>query len=67
MRISTVLTLVFTLLVSGWSFAESREDVAWKMIKQGALVVDVRTDQEFVGGHLDDAILIPHQHCASVC
>jgi len=30
------------------------------MISQGALVIDVRTDQEYLAGHLEDAILIPH-------
>lgn len=33
---------------------------AWAAIGQGALLVDVRGEQEFQGGHLDGAINIPH-------
>lgn len=31
---------------------------AWPMIESGALVVDVRSAEEFAGGHLDGAIRI---------
>ena len=31
---------------------------AWPMIENGALVIDVRSAQEFAGGHLDGAIRI---------
>ena len=31
---------------------------AWPMIQDGALVIDVRTKEEFAGGHLDGAINI---------
>ena len=31
---------------------------AWPMIENGALVVDVRSEKEFAGGHLDGAINI---------
>lgn len=33
---------------------------AWPMIENGALLVDVRTEQEFVAGHLEGAINIPY-------
>ncbi len=61
MRFISCSMLLLSLLVSGFTVAESRESVAWKMIDQGALLIDVRTDREYVGGHLVDAILIPHQ------
>ena len=32
---------------------------AWTKIDSGALLIDVRTQQEFDAGHLDEAILIP--------
>ena len=35
-------------------------DEAWKKIKEGALVVDVRTPAEFNAGHLENALNIPH-------
>ncbi len=33
---------------------------AWPMIENGALLVDVRTAQEYVAEHLEGAINIPH-------
>ncbi|WP_394126621.1 rhodanese-like domain-containing protein [Vibrio hepatarius] len=36
-------------------FATERADIGWEWIEQGALVVDVRTPQEFADGHLDNA------------
>lgn len=34
---------------------------AWKKINAGALLVDVRTPEEFAAGHLPNAINIPHE------
>jgi phage shock protein E len=34
---------------------------AWPMIEQGALLIDVRTREEFAQGHLDGALNIPYQ------
>ena len=34
---------------------------AWPMIEQGALVIDVRTREEFAQGHIDGALNIPWQ------
>lgn len=39
--------------------ASERAVEAWKLIEQGALLVDVRTPQEFSAGHLDNAINFP--------
>jgi phage shock protein E len=44
---------------------ESQEAKAWRLIEEGALVVDVRTPEEFAGGHLDNAVLIPHDQVPS--
>ena len=33
---------------------------AWKLIKAGAVVVDVRSGEEFATGHLEQALNIPH-------
>ena len=60
MRLLSIMTLFVSLLISGLSFAESREEIALNMINKGALLIDVRTDREYVDGHLKDAILIPH-------
>ncbi|MEH6472770.1 MAG: rhodanese-like domain-containing protein [Halopseudomonas sp.] len=61
MRFISWSVLLLSLLISNLTFAESREAVAWKMIDEEALLIDVRTDQEYVDGHLVDAILIPYQ------
>ena len=34
---------------------------AWPMIEQGALVIDVRTTEEFEQGHVEGALNIPYQ------
>ncbi len=34
---------------------------AWPMIERGALLIDVRTSEEFAQGHIDGAINIPWQ------
>ena len=39
----------------------TREAVAWEMIADGALLVDVRTPAEFESGHLDGALNISHE------
>lgn len=38
----------------------SREVQGWNLISMGALLVDVRTPEEFSAGHLEGAINIPH-------
>ena len=35
-------------------------DKLLEKIKEGAILIDVRTKQEFLEGHLDGAILIPY-------
>lgn len=46
-------------LSAGSALASQRADAAWELIESGALVVDVRTPEEFAQGHLDNAINIP--------
>lgn len=46
-------------LPAGSALASQRADAAWKLIESGAMVVDVRTPEEFAQGHLDNAINIP--------
>lgn len=33
---------------------------AWPMIEEGALLLDVRSEQEFSEGHIDGAVNVPH-------
>ena len=41
------------------------QEEAWTAIRGGALLVDVRSQQEFDQGHLEGAVLIPHDEIAS--
>lgn len=38
---------------------------AWQMINNGALIIDVRTPEEFNQGHLDNAVNIPYERISS--
>ena len=33
---------------------------AWRLIDDGALVIDVRSPEEYADGHLDGAVNVPH-------
>ncbi len=41
------------------AIASERAATAWQLVESGALLVDVRTPNEFAQGHLDHAINIP--------
>ena len=45
-------------LHAGWAGAD--EPDVWRMIGEGALVIDVRSPDEFAAGHLDAALNIAH-------
>ncbi len=62
-----VLMIVAAVLVAGFFVMSqtranetSREARGWELIAQGALLVDVRTPEEFASGHLENAVNIPH-------
>ncbi|MDH3583073.1 MAG: rhodanese-like domain-containing protein [Phycisphaerae bacterium] len=40
--------------------AKPVEKVAWEQVRTGALLIDVRRDDEFAAGHIDGALHIPH-------
>ena len=58
------LLLSLCLALPQLSQAESRENKAWELIQQGALVIDVRTTREYAAGHLSQALHIPYQQIA---
>ena len=60
-----VIGLFLNTACSQDSNAPSTEAQAWELIEQGALLIDVRTPQEYNQGHLDNARLIPHNQLAS--
>ncbi|PMG82896.1 sulfurtransferase [Vibrio breoganii] len=51
--------MALSLLIPSMTFATERAEQAWEWIDSGAAVIDVRTPQEFNGGHLDNAVNIP--------
>ncbi|NOI65203.1 MULTISPECIES: rhodanese-like domain-containing protein [unclassified Vibrio] len=53
------LTVIVLSLCAFFAQASERAEQAWQLIDQGALLVDVRTPQEFADGHLDNAINYP--------
>ena len=58
-----VLVLIMGVLWSGASLSEALKpknpDIAWELINNGALIIDVRTPEEFAKGHLDKSKNIP--------
>lgn len=56
-----LITLLPALFLSLVVQAGPREDTGWEKIADGALLVDVRTEQEYASGHIDGALLIPYQ------
>ncbi|KEA62134.1 Phage shock protein E [Marinobacterium lacunae] len=60
-QLIALITLLPALLMSLVAQAGPREDTGWEKIANGALLVDVRTEQEYASGHLDGALLIPYQ------
>ncbi|MCL9776676.1 rhodanese-like domain-containing protein [Vibrio sp. S4B1] len=53
-----IISLLFTLSTT-CSYASERAALGWQKIQQGAVVIDVRTAEEFADGHLDNAINFP--------
>ena len=60
------------LLITALSFtslnalASERAEQGWQLIEQGALIVDVRTPQEFQIEHLDNALNYPLSEIAEI-
>lgn len=58
-----LLPIVFTCLSLAFTappvLASERAEQGWQWIDQGAMIVDVRTPQEFADGHLDNAVNFP--------
>ncbi|WP_159737718.1 rhodanese-like domain-containing protein [Vibrio atypicus] len=59
MKKSLIALLASLAFLSSPLLASERADIGWEWIEQGAMVVDVRTPQEFADGHLKSAINYP--------
>ncbi|MEZ9919849.1 rhodanese-like domain-containing protein [Vibrio breoganii] len=58
-RLMALSLLIPSMTFATGAFATERAEQAWEWIDSGAVVIDVRTPQEFNGGHLDNAMNIP--------
>lgn len=64
-----LITLLVVLLATQNSFADDpslrgnadEAEIAWLLIEEGALVIDVRSEEEYASGHLPGAVNIPHE------
>ena len=63
----TKITLLFIILAlfSCTKFGPEHEK-AWELIENGALLIDVRSKEEFQGGHLANAINIEYENIAKI-
>ncbi|WP_373947996.1 rhodanese-like domain-containing protein [Vibrio pomeroyi] len=59
------LSALCVALLSSGVHASERADIGWDLIEKGAMVVDVRTPEEFKQGHLDNAINYPLSEVAT--
>lgn len=64
--LATLLALASecVLFTAHISAQESHEEKAWKLIRAGALLVDVRSPSEYSEGHLPGAVNIPGDQIA---
>ncbi len=64
MKPLSTLSFLLMLLAAVAACADSGDGTlekrAWQEIRNGALLVDVRSRQEYDAGHLEGALLIPH-------
>ncbi|MGD8110035.1 rhodanese-like domain-containing protein [Vibrio sp. TRT 17S01] len=61
-RLATFITFVLLCIaIIPTAFASERAEKGWQLIEQGALLVDVRTPQEFNHRHVSGAVNYPLQ------
>lgn len=64
-QLRTLFLAALMALISWPVSAQLDRDQArtgWEMIEQGALLIDVRSEAEFIDGHLEGAVHIPYQN-----
>ncbi|GGA75027.1 hypothetical protein GCM10011369_16100 [Neiella marina] len=58
---ATVVTLLWLGTATAQTIATKDPAVAWQQVTEGAVLIDVRTSEEFQQGHLAGAINIPYE------
>ena len=73
MKRCAIAVLVALMGISALSYAGSPQEEqptpqqrAWRLIDDGALLIDVRSRQEFESGHIDNAINIEHEEIEKI-
>ncbi|GLS82631.1 rhodanese-like domain-containing protein [Paraferrimonas haliotis] len=58
--------LLLVIWSSAWAAAPEPKDAnyAWQQIKSGAIILDVRTPEEFAQSHLQGAVNVPYEQVA---
>lgn len=59
MKIVLTLTIWCSVLFSSIGVTSERTKIGWELIDQGAVIIDVRTPQEFSQAHLPNALNYP--------
>jgi phage shock protein E len=69
-KFASTLLVLLTIWLATPAIADCGEaelaKQAWPMINNGAILIDVRTKEEFDAGHLEGAINIPWEETASL-
>ncbi len=60
-----LLSLLSMMYIPTINAADQDPKIAWEKIGAGAMVLDVRTPEEFAEGHLANAVNIPYEQVAS--
>ena len=58
--VSVTVLLILTLSIFSACASEETTAEAWSRIEAGAVLIDVRSAEEYAGGHLEGSINIPH-------
>lgn len=61
-----ILTLLMISVVFAGAGDPEKARQAWPLIQSGALLIDVRTKEEFDAGHLEGAVNIPWEDTAAL-
>lgn len=64
-RLAILLMIALFSAAATPALAQADRDqarAAWELLEDGALLIDVRSEAEYLDGHLEDALHIPYQN-----
>ena len=65
-KIISLLAILFLLTACKSKYEVIDTNKALTLIENGAIIIDVRTEEEYIGGHITDAINIPLDRIDSI-